>query len=145
MVLDELNQRLRIEWKPGSMRTDTSAAHSSDFDLTFLRKFKPNQALRMQQVSWNAFDFAKANQPVDYQAFLEDESAFRKVLVQLRDYGLAFVKNVPRNVNQVETVAQRFGPIRETFYGKSWNVKSDPNAKNIAYTSSYLGLHMDLM
>jgi gamma-butyrobetaine dioxygenase len=145
MVLDELNKTLKIQWKPGSMRTDTSAVHSSDFDLTFLKEFKPSQTPRMQQVFWNASDFAKANQPVGYQAFLKDESAFRRVLVQLRDYGLAFMKNVPRNVNQVETVAQRFGPIRETFYGKSWNVKSDPNAKNIAYTSSYLGLHMDLM
>lgn len=34
---------------------------------------------------------------------------------------------------------------KNTFYGTSWNVKNDPNSKNIAYTSFYLGLHMDLM
>jgi hypothetical protein len=46
---------------------------------------------------------------------------------------------------QVEQVAGRIGPIRETFYGASWDVKSVPNAKNIAYTSLFLGFHMDLM
>ena len=33
----------------------------------------------------------------------------------------------------------------ETFYGKSWDVKSIPNAENIAYTDLNLPLHMDLM
>ena len=35
--------------------------------------------------------------------------------------------------------------IRETFYGRTFDVRAKPNAENVAYTSGYLGLHQDLM
>lgn len=114
----------------------------------------------------------------------KDLSGFRKVLDHLKWYGLCFLKSVPAiggggsgqgeegqegDVPAVERVATRFGNIRETFYGRSWDVKAVKNARNIAYTSlckingrgggamhfisisSYslspldLGLHADLM
>uniref|UniRef100_L2FN13 Gamma-butyrobetaine hydroxylase n=1 Tax=Colletotrichum fructicola (strain Nara gc5) TaxID=1213859 RepID=L2FN13_COLFN len=33
----------------------------------------------------------------------------------------------------------------ETFYGRTWDVISKPDAENVAYTSSYLGLHSDML
>jgi alpha-ketoglutarate-dependent taurine dioxygenase len=39
----------------------------------------------------------------------------------------------------------RIGNLRDTFYGRTWDVKSVPEAKNVAYTAQYLGLHMDLL
>lgn len=45
----------------------------------------------------------------------------------------------------VEEIGKRVGGyIKDTFYGRSWNVISVPAAKNVAYTSVFLPLHMDL-
>lgn len=44
----------------------------------------------------------------------------------------------------VERIAERIGYVKSTFYGKSWNVISIPDPKNVAYSSVYLPLHMDL-
>lgn len=65
-------------------------------------------------------------------------------------YGLLFVTNVPtegttNDACELRTLATRFGEIRETFYGQTWDVKNVPNSKNIAYTNVDLGLHMDLL
>ncbi len=65
-------------------------------------------------------------------------------LKQLQSQGIVFISSIPKNVT-VETLALKFGPIQETFYGKTWSVISKPSAKNIAYTSVPLPLHMDLL
>ncbi|KJE94377.1 gamma-butyrobetaine dioxygenase [Capsaspora owczarzaki ATCC 30864] len=66
-------------------------------------------------------------------------------LTQLREFGISFIRNVPTQEGEVARVAQRIGPIRDTFYGRHWDVRSVKNAKNIAYTSLDLMLHQDLM
>jgi len=45
---------------------------------------------------------------------------------------------------EVKRLAERFGEIRETLYGKIWNVRSYVGSKNIAFTDLHLGLHMDI-
>ncbi|KAF9580963.1 hypothetical protein BGW38_002189, partial [Lunasporangiospora selenospora] len=82
---------------------------------------------------------------LDYKDYIHSPEALRQGLQQLQDYGLFFVKNVPREDQQVATVAERIGHLRHTFYGKTWDVRSEPDAKNIAYTNLNLGLHMDLL
>ncbi|KAI9215954.1 hypothetical protein BC828DRAFT_394486 [Blastocladiella britannica] len=62
--------------------------------------------------------------------------------------GLVFFHNVPtsKGDDYVELLARRFGhTLRDTFYGPSWDVKVVPASTNVAYTSVFLGLHMDLM
>ncbi|KAJ1553051.1 hypothetical protein HK405_009101 [Cladochytrium tenue] len=96
---------------------------------------------------WTAADFAASAAPrVDYAAFMGSDAGLWAALRQLRQYGLCFFDGVPTSdEREVERLARRFGCIRETFYGTSWDVKSVPQARNIAYTSLDLGLHMDLM
>lgn len=60
-------------------------------------------------------------------------------------HGLLLVREVPHYENAVEDMALRIGNLRDTFYGRTWDVKSVPQAKNVAYTAQYLGLHMDLL
>lgn len=72
-----------------------------------------------------------------------------RVLEQLQRFGLAVVRGVPtdRTGNKdaaIRALAEAIGPLRNTFYGETWNVQSVPNSKNVAYTSLNLGLHMDL-
>ncbi|KAG0230215.1 hypothetical protein BGW42_001082 [Actinomortierella wolfii] len=82
---------------------------------------------------------------LDYKEYMETPQGLLKAVKHLQDYGLFFLKNVPTNDDEVATAAERIGHLRHTFYGRTWDVKSVPNAKNIAYTNLNLGLHMDLL
>jgi hypothetical protein len=76
-----------------------------------------------------------------------------RFLKQLDEYGLVVIRNMPfdslpgsfgQPVLGIERVAERIGPILETFYGRTWDVKKVERSNNIAYTSVELGLHTDL-
>jgi alpha-ketoglutarate-dependent taurine dioxygenase len=75
---------------------------------------------------------------------MKNDEALWEVLKQLRQYGLVFIKNVPGE-NGPAAMGKRVGRLRDTFYGATWDVKSVPQAKNIAYTHQFLGFHMDLL
>ena len=45
----------------------------------------------------------------------------------------------------ISQLTNMLGYPRETFYGRTWDVVSLHDAKNIAYTNVSLGLHMDLL
>ncbi|KAI8915753.1 hypothetical protein EDD86DRAFT_185603 [Gorgonomyces haynaldii] len=135
----ELNeQELILKW------TDST----STFPLDWLKKhdYTNKRPKLIEPVVWDAKKYQRRYKPVDYTVFANTDDGLMRVLMDLRDYGLSFLRNVPvKKLEQVEQVARRFGPVQETFYGPSWDVKSVPDSKNIAYTSLYLGLHMDLM
>ncbi|KAG0352438.1 hypothetical protein BG005_008142 [Podila minutissima] len=82
---------------------------------------------------------------LDYEEYMTTQEGLYKGLKHLQEYGLFFLRGVPTEDDQVATVAERIGHLRHTFYGRTWDVKSVPNAKNIAYTNLNLGLHMDLL
>ncbi|KAJ3393925.1 hypothetical protein HDU92_007405 [Lobulomyces angularis] len=150
-----------------SLRTDLEKTHESVFDLDWLKRHsyspKPTSNLDNSFNSqklvklWDKDVYEKEKYEVDYNDITSNNPAgLSKTLDMIKKFGLVFLKNVPtegRKLNpdsetetiSVEEVAKIFGPIRETFYGKSWDVKIVPEAKNIAYTNLDLGLHMDLL
>lgn len=69
----------------------------------------------------------------------------RQILEQVQILGIVVIKGVPTEENSLVNFARQIGPIRNTFYGQTWDVKSVRNSKNIAYTDLDLGLHMDLL
>jgi len=79
-----------------------------------------------------------------------DQAAHTSLLNRLHRFGIAILHDVPSLQTgdrdcTLRTVAESIGPIRHTFYGETWNVKSMPESKNVAYTDVNLGLHMDLL
>jgi gamma-butyrobetaine dioxygenase len=142
------NDKLTIRWKQNSISKGIhSQPYESEYNINWLLKndySNPPQKL-IKPILTKAIHFEQNYNPIEYSDFLNDDESYKSVLKQLRDYGISFLKNVPLNEREVETVAKRFGAIRDTFYGLSWDVKSIPNSKNIAYTSLELGLHMDLL
>jgi len=91
---------------------------------------------------------------IDYKHLFQNDSvnvgALRKVLTQAHRYGFSIIGGVPtkptgnRNCS-LRQVAEAIGPLRNTFYGETWDVKSMRDSKNVAYTDLNLGLHMDLL
>ncbi|KAI9834592.1 MAG: hypothetical protein M1819_002968 [Sarea resinae] len=98
-----------------------------------------------RRVLWDAEIMAADATWLDYSSYLESDETLHAALRALTTYGLLFLSNVPSSPSAVENIATRIGPIRDTFYGRTWDVKSVAAAKNVAYTHQYLGLHMDLL
>ena len=125
--------------------------HTSTFSQSQLREFlnfdheDPFRDYRSQAKYWKRKDFEKDGLTIGFETFMTDRATLKTTLQELRKYGLAFVKDVPPDAASVKNIAERLGPVKNTFYGETWDVKSKPQAKNVAYTSKYLGFHMDLL
>ncbi|KAJ5874973.1 uncharacterized protein N7529_003403 [Penicillium soppii] len=82
---------------------------------------------------------------VSFEDYVNDDHAFTVAMKNLKRMGLIFVKDIPESREMVEKIATRMGPLRNTFYGSTFDVRTVPQAKNVAYTNQFLGFHMDLM
>ncbi|KAF8467723.1 hypothetical protein BDZ91DRAFT_813319 [Kalaharituber pfeilii] len=96
-------------------------------------------------VLWDKAIMEKDIQFIPFEEYMQNEEVLYFALQQLVAYGLVFLKEVPQDPNIIEKIAEKIGNIKETFYGRTWDVKSVQNSKNIAYTPLNLGLHMDLL
>ncbi|KAE8137522.1 Clavaminate synthase-like protein [Aspergillus pseudotamarii] len=81
----------------------------------------------------------------DYNTYMRDDGTLHQLINQLETEGLAFVTNVPGKEESLATIATRIGPVKDTFYGYTWDVRTVPEAINAAYTSNDLGFHTDLL
>lgn len=79
---------------------------------------------------------------VDYDSYMNAPSTFLSSLQHLHLHGILFIRSIPPSSDAVTSIAERIGPLKNTFYGSTWDVRSVPSAKNVAYTSSSLGFHM---
>ncbi|KAK5129266.1 hypothetical protein LTR08_003645 [Meristemomyces frigidus] len=98
-----------------------------------------------ERVTWSPDRFRRDVQDVEYEAYMSDDSVLHQALQKLHTHGLLFLTNVPESESSVSAVAERIGPLKNTFYGSTWDVRSVPQAKNVAYTSQDLAYHMDLL
>ncbi|KAI5461599.1 hypothetical protein BGZ63DRAFT_357263 [Mariannaea sp. PMI_226] len=94
---------------------------------------------------WDVEVIEKRIRKIDYHEFIKGEDAFWETLLDLSSLGLVFLKNVPHDENSIVNITTRIANIKETFYGRTFDVRAKPDAENVAYTSGYLGLHQDLL
>lgn len=125
------------------------ASHVSTFTAPRVKKLTSAPLSMTQRWTgrplWNKAAFTQGGCWTDYEDYIGDESSLKSTLSSLHRDGLVFVRNVPSEPSAVANIAERIGPLRNTFYGSTWDVRSLPDAKNVAYTSKYLGFHMDLL
>lgn len=82
---------------------------------------------------------------MDFHRYMTVQEDYDRTLKTLYKFGLVIIQNVPEDPMAVERIGEKIGPLRHTFYGRTWDVKDKPKAENVAYTSGFLGLHMDLL
>lgn len=140
---------VKIKWEndiPGF-----GAEHVSAFSDNFLNIHTNSFNLRQDRYEttkvrlWNKESITKELEYVDFEEYMKDDKVLFRATRLLVTHGLLLVRGVPESEKSVEDLAGRFGNIRDTFYGRTWDVKSVPQAKNVAYTHQFLGLHMDLL
>ncbi|KAF7722508.1 hypothetical protein EC973_003070 [Apophysomyces ossiformis] len=139
-----------ITWnKPLRHHAATQDNHVSRYPLSFLGRYAQRQSsetFRFNHIApqtWNRDEYKL--DWVDYKDYMTTDAGLHKVVQRLYNRGLVFLRGVPTTDESVTQVAERIGPIQETFYGRDFDVKNVAKSINIAYTSLYLGFHMDLM
>jgi gamma-butyrobetaine dioxygenase len=81
--------------------------------------------------------------PIPFEDYLGDDCAAREALSRVARFGLAFLVGAGRDPDVVERTVARFGFIRETNYGRLFDVRIEPQPGNLAYTDRALDLHAD--
>jgi len=144
---------LSVEWDAD---TDfTGSPHISVYPRRWLEQYASPAQLKsfhrdLDAKSWDVADIRESKELfVSYEG-LKDRPTLLKAMQHVIRFGLIFIHGVPNGHTddascELRLLASIFGEIRETFYGRVWDVRNVKNSKNIAYTDLNLDLHMDLL
>ena len=143
---------LEITWKEGPGNDlEGVTNHKSTYSTDFLNRF-PRKKLHLSMrntwpyVPWNRMHMEAKREALtfDFANYMRGDG-WRPVVYNLLCYGLVFLRDVPASLESVTRIAERIGPVRDTFYGRAWDVKSVARPANVAYTSGALDFHQDLL
>jgi len=80
---------------------------------------------------------------INYKTAKSNKKLLLKWLVSFNSFGFAKMSKCGKKNGTVLKIAKLFGYVRETNYGKYFNVKSKTNAVNLAFTNLGLQAHTD--
>jgi len=96
-----------------------------------------------QKHLWQKDNF-KVDLPfINYESMCNDENVKLDALRLVKDVGFFVLENVPTTKGQVLKVISELGYTRETNYGALFEVRTEVNPNNLAYTNMGLGSHTD--
>jgi gamma-butyrobetaine dioxygenase len=124
--------RLAVVWAPDG--------HRSVYDLTTL--FAASPPRREPPVLWDA-SIAAHTPTAHHAAVTADPAALLRWLEGVDRLGFGLLRGVPVADGEVARVAELFGFVRETNYGRWFDVRSVVDPTNLAYTSLGLPPHTD--
>lgn len=78
-----------------------------------------------------------------YNAIKRHPEALRDWLAAVRRYGFAILNEVPCKSGSLVDVVSLFGFVRETNYGRWFDVRAETNPNNLAFTNLGLQAHTD--
>ncbi|MDH3658933.1 MAG: TauD/TfdA family dioxygenase [Alphaproteobacteria bacterium] len=101
----------------------------------------PNHLPPEVETSDGGFDVATVSE--DFSAVTERPDALRRWLGHIRRYGFAKLTSGPLKSGALLEVVASFGYVRETNYGKWFEVRTEVNPTNLAFTGLGLQAHTD--
>ena len=129
----------------GSLHIDWDDGETAAFDPRWLRNHCYSKAERQHRSArprlWTA-EIINELPALTFSEFQNDDGLFRW-LGLLTDFGFALLRDVPTDVGQVKEVANKIGFVRETNYGRVFDVESKPRTGHLAYTPVGLAAHTD--
>lgn len=139
--IDSASQSVNIKWDndaPGYGQD-----HTTNLSMASLREIVELGSLpglgrdkHAAQVLWTTEPLPNLRD-FDYDEYIKDDEQVYKLIHQLRTDGLAFVTNVPGKVESLATVAERIGPVQDTFYGRTWDGKLKANSPQLKQSSYF--------
>jgi gamma-butyrobetaine dioxygenase len=122
---------LEVEWADG---------HRSTFGREWLEAYAAGPAPVRRTTEWGAELAPPAER---YDEVVADPAALRRWLAAIADYGFALLRGAPLADGTVAAVAELFGHVRVTNYGRVFDVAVRIDAANLADTALGLSLHTD--
>lgn len=127
----------------GAVSLSFSDGHTSQFDEAWLRanSGEPKRASSPRRL-WAAE--IQHDLPVHrYEAVAAGGEALRAWLADVDERGFALLCGGPVQAGTVTRVVELFGFVRETNYGRLFDVRTVVNPNNLAFTGLGLGAHTD--
>lgn len=125
----------------GTFRISFSDGHTSVYDpLKLLDELQETHAFPIT-ISWNST--LNVSQIRHDWRDMDNDSAFGAALESYLRYGFIVLHDVPTLPEKILEVAGKFGYLKETNFGKYFEVYSKPTANDLAYRNVRLGPHTD--
>ncbi|MDF1734448.1 MAG: TauD/TfdA family dioxygenase [Minwuia sp.] len=122
--------------------------HDARFDPGWLRLHDYSNGGRrddaaVEKVLWTTTECAEPP-TFDGADIMKDDAMFTAFLTAVASHGLARLRGAPADPDFAERFASRIGVIRDSNFGRIWNVRVEPGAGSNAYTALELAPHVDL-
>ena len=129
----------------GGIEVTWADGHVSSFPAEWLAHHDYSNGARRRREEPNLWDgtYAPKVARISYQQLLDDPKALVGWIRAFRRDGVAFMTGMPNTEGTVAEVGERLGRVRDTSWGRVFDVKSIANANSVAYTSLPLVLHTD--
>jgi gamma-butyrobetaine dioxygenase len=131
-----VGDEVEVVFAPGGHRTRYDAAALLDAARTPLHD-RRNES---RKVLWRRASDLGALQRMPYADYLADKVPALQSVV---DVGFTLLTDVPTRGGCVTEVAETFGFVRETNYGRIFDVRIEDNATNLAFTGLAISPHTD--
>jgi gamma-butyrobetaine dioxygenase len=118
-----------------------SDGYSGEYELSRLAQELDADDGLPREIPWRA-DLPLDSLSVDGRGLDSDEVRFKAVTTFLT-HGIVLIRNLPTDPECILEVARRFGYVRETNFGRLFEVYSRPGSNDLAYRPVPLGAHTD--
>jgi len=120
--------------------------HEAVFAQTWLANYATAEVDRRSEDAkrlWSARDFPAGPPVTHWSVFASSDGVRLRCLRELLSTGFMLLRGVPAVPGAVADVIASFGYIRETNYGRLFDVQVETAPTNLAYTSLPIGPHTD--
>ncbi len=119
------------------------ADETLDWPGAQLRAFATHCGAPDECVLWPAGADVAARAAISCKGYLGDDGVLRSALADVAKFGLVRLSGAGTALDEVERVVARFGFIRETNYGRLFEVRVVADPDNLAFTARALEPHTD--
>jgi gamma-butyrobetaine dioxygenase len=137
MVAEVSAEGLTVTWRDGHL-----SVYPPDWLAVEIAALLVGGRVPRAQTLWDAtLDLQSAR--VSYDEVSSDRAARRRWLAAIAELGFAILTGAPVTDGTVAEIAELFGHVRVTNYGRVFDVAVKVDATNLADTAMPLGLHTD--
>lgn len=126
---------------PDAVRVVFSDGHDETFTAAWLARTIDLPDGLPPVIAWRAD--AGPPRAHHWAAVRDEPKAFRDALADFLSFGTIVITGAGSQEGTVLQVGARFGNVRDTNWGRSFDVRSVPRANDLAYTAFALGPHTD--
>jgi gamma-butyrobetaine dioxygenase len=130
-----------VVWRPdGHVSHYTEAWTASALDD---RPATGDQRTEDAKTLWLAADLSDGLPAAAWTDYQQDPATRLRLLEAVARLGFAVLRDVPVRDGQVTAVAETFGFVRDTNYGRIFEVRVEENPNNLAFTGERITPHTD--